>query len=176
MINIKKLVVSIQLGGQELELGELIAEGKKIYFKYYASFIERGLEISPFKLKLSQELYSANEQPFEGLYGIFADSQPDGWGRLLLDRTFASKGVSLYDITPLDRLAHVGTKGMGALIYRPAINDVSHDAYQIELDIIATATEKILAGTSTDVIEEMYSLGGSSGGAQEAAPQHRRDF
>lgn len=34
MTNIKKLIVSIRLGGNELELGELVSEGKRIYFKY----------------------------------------------------------------------------------------------------------------------------------------------
>lgn len=166
MINIRKLIVSIQLGSQEFEVGELIKEGKRIYFKYYTSFLEKGIEISPFKMKLSEEVYTADELPFEGLFGVFADSQPDGWGGLLLDRTLTSRGISIYDITPLDRLSYVGKKGMGALIYRPVTEDDYHQNHQLELDQIAQAMNSVLAGTSSDVIEELYNLGGSSGGAR----------
>lgn len=163
---VKKIIVSIHLGGVETELGELISEGKRIYFKYYKSFIERGIEISPLKLKLSDKLYVADEIPFDGLFGVFADSLPDGWGRLLVDRTLASKGISIYDTTPLDRLSVVGTKGMGALIYRPEIANGFNEDVQLELDAIAEAMNHVLDGTSAEVIEELFNLGGSSGGAR----------
>ncbi|HWZ22512.1 MAG TPA: type II toxin-antitoxin system HipA family toxin [Cytophagaceae bacterium] len=166
MTAIKKIIVSIHLGGQEIELGELLSEGKRIYFKYYSSFIDRGIEISPFKLKLSDQLHYAKEIPFDGLFGVFADSLPDGWGRLLLDRTLTSRGISIQEITPLDRLSYVGTKGMGALIYRPEMDSDFSESKKIELDSIAQATNHILKGTSSDVLEELFQLGGSSGGAR----------
>ncbi len=166
MMHVKKLVVSIHLGGQEIELGELISEGKRIYFKYYSSFIDRGLEISPFKLKLSDQLYAADEIPFDGLYGVFADSLPDGWGRLLLDRRLSSKGILIQEITPLDRLSYVGSKGMGSLIYRPAMDSNIHEEFNLELDTLAQEMNHVLMGTSSEVIEELFELGGSSGGAR----------
>jgi serine/threonine-protein kinase HipA len=166
MTAIKKIIVSIHLGGQEIELGELLSEGKRIYFKYYSNFIDRGIEISPFKLKLSDQLHYAKEIPFDGLFGVFADSLPDGWGHLLLDRTLMSRGISIQEITPLDRLSYVGTKGMGALIYRPEMDLDFSESKKIELDSIAQATNHILAGTSSDVLEELFQLGGSSGGAR----------
>ena len=52
---------------------------------------------------------------FDGLFGVFADSLPDAWGRLLLERLLKQKGKELYDYTMLDRLAIVGKSGMGAL-------------------------------------------------------------
>lgn len=30
--------------------------------------------------------------PFDGLFGVFADSLPDGWGRFLVDRLMLKKG------------------------------------------------------------------------------------
>ena len=56
MQEIKKIIVSIHLGNKEIEVGELISEERKIYFKYYTDFIKSGLEISPFKLKLSDNI------------------------------------------------------------------------------------------------------------------------
>jgi serine/threonine-protein kinase HipA len=166
MIGHNKIRVSIHLGKEEVEVGELISEGRQIFFKYYVSFMNRGIEISPFKLKLSKEIYTGNPKPFEGLFGVFADSLPDGWGRLLLDRTLASKGISVNQTTPLDRLAYVGDKGMGALTYQPMIEIDTPFVNTIELDAISTAMNQVLAGTSTEIIEELFNLGGTSGGAR----------
>jgi serine/threonine-protein kinase HipA len=48
--------------------------------------VSLGLNISPFKLPLEKGLQTFNSTLFDGLPGIFDDSLPDGWGRLLLDR------------------------------------------------------------------------------------------
>src|ERR1035437_4047455 len=136
MTHVKKIIVSIQLNEEEIELGELVSDGKLIHFKYYLSFIKRGIEISPFKLKLNDRLHTAEKIPFDGLFGVFADSLPDGWGKLLLDRTLAAKGSAIDEITTLDRLAYVGTNGMGALIYRPEMKTDLNTEFQLELDEI----------------------------------------
>ncbi|MCE9540238.1 MAG: type II toxin-antitoxin system HipA family toxin [Bacteroidetes bacterium] len=166
MIHVKKIVVSIQFNEEEIELGELVSDDKRIYFRFYLSFIKKGIEISPIKLKLNDSLHIAKETFFDGLFGVFADSLPDGWGKLLLDRTLAAKGIAIEDITPLDRLAYVGTTGMGALIYRPEVEAGLISEFHFELDEIANATNQIIAGTATDVLDELFILGGSSGGAR----------
>ena len=62
-------------------------------FEYDASFITSGVEISPIKLPLRPGVAVADTAIFEGLFGVFNDSLPDGWGRLLLDRTFEKHGT-----------------------------------------------------------------------------------
>lgn len=166
MESIKKVVVFIQFDAEEMELGELVRSDKWIYFKYYQEFLKRGLEISPIKLKLNTGIHKADESPFEGLFGVFADSLPDGWGKLLLDRALAARGISIANLSPLDRLAYVGSQGMGALRYRPEIALDHADHFKIELDEIARATQQIIAGAATDVLDEIFKLGGSSGGAR----------
>lgn len=166
MEQVKKIIVSIQFDAEEIEVGELVSDDKLIYFKYNQAFLKRGLEISPIKLKLNADINRANELPFEGLFGVFADSLPDGWGKLLLDRALAARGISISDLSPLDRLAYIGSQGMGALIYRPEIAIDNADQFKIELDEIAKATKQIIAGTATDVLDEIFKLGGSSGGAR----------
>ncbi len=166
MEHIKNLVVSLQFDDTPIELGELVNENNHIYFKYYAEFIKSGLEISPIKLKLNHEINQASENLFDGLYGVFADSLPDGWGRLLLDRALASKGIASSDITVLDRLAYVGNNGMGALVYRPKLTLEKSKNYKIELDALAKATNQVIAGTPNVVLDELFILGGSSGGAR----------
>jgi serine/threonine-protein kinase HipA len=166
MEQIKKIYVSIQFDAEDIEVGELVSENRLIYFRYYPSFVKRGLEISPIKLKLNSDTNKADAIPFDGLFGVFFDSLPDGWGRLLLDRTLTARGISLANITPLDRLAYVGNQGMGALRYKPEIPVEYLADFAIELDEIARATQQIIAGTATDVLDELFKLGGSSGGAR----------
>jgi len=166
MEHVKKIIVSIQFGKNEIELGELVSEGRDIYFKYYTDFINKGIEISPLKLKLNTIINKADTIPFDGLFGVFADSLPDGWGKLLLDRALTAKGIDISNMTMLDRLAFVGSKGMGALIYKPEIEDGMHKQFEFELDNIAKATHQIISGTSIEILDELYILGGSSGGAR----------
>jgi serine/threonine-protein kinase HipA len=166
MEQIKKIHVSIQFDAEDIEVGELVSENKLIYFRYYPDFVKRGLNISPLKLKLNTDINKANDLPFDGLFGVFFDSLPDGWGRLLLDRTLTAKGISLANITPLDRLAYVGNQGMGALRYKPEISVENLAEFRIELDEIAKATQRIIAGIATEVLDELFKLGGSSGGAR----------
>ena len=166
MEQIKKIYVSIQFDAEEIEVGELVSENKLTYFRYYPSFVKRGLEISPIKLKLNTDINKGNEIPFDGLFGVFFDSLPDGWGKLLLDRTLTAKGISITHLTPLDRLAYVGNQGMGALLYKPEISVEKLADFRIELDEIAHATQQIIAGTASEVLDELFKLGGSSGGAR----------
>jgi len=68
------------------KLGTLAQQDKKIYFEYDKKFLKTGIEISPYKLLLKAGVQRCDDNTFEGLFGVFADSLPDGWGRLLMDR------------------------------------------------------------------------------------------
>lgn len=165
MEKVKKIIISLQFSEKEIEVGELVEDGE-IYFKYYTDFLKLGLAISPFKLPLNNQLYKAEQHPFDGLFGVFNDSLPDGWGRLLLDRKLFSEGILPAEVSPLDRLAYVGDKGMGALIYRPEKELLGAKKNILELDAIANEMQEVYEGTSVEIIEKLYNLGGSSGGAR----------
>lgn len=87
---IEQLEVYLRFTDTPITVGEMVADNGTIFFKYDAAFIERGLAISPFKLKLSDAILTPETTIFDGLFGVFNDSLPDGWGRLLLDRTLAN--------------------------------------------------------------------------------------
>jgi len=62
--------------------------------------------------------------------GVFADSLPDGWGMLLMDRFFLrERGIDRRAITALDRLAYMGERAMGALEYRPVLEKAEADSH-----------------------------------------------
>ena len=166
MAGVNKLFVSLLIGGKSFEVGELVLSGQKIYFRYHADYLKAGLNLSPIKLPFSGDIESAGQQPFDGLFGVFNDSLPDGWGRLLLDRSLSAKGIDIAQITPLDRLMYVGSSGMGALVYRPEIKLQETTDLVPELDILAAEMNRIIQGTSSEMIEQLLILGGSSGGAR----------
>lgn len=112
-----ELKVSICFGDESIPVGRLAINDYQIYFEYFSGFVNSGLEISPFKLPLQNGLQVLDKEPFEGLAGVFNDSLSDGWGRLLFDRLVRSKNILPESLSPLDRLAYVGSMGMGALIY-----------------------------------------------------------
>ena len=89
-------------------------------FEYSEEWLTNGFSISPFSLPLTPGVKISKIEPFEGLFGIFADSLPDGWGRLLVDRMLRKNGENPESIGTLSRLSIVGASGMGALEYQPA--------------------------------------------------------
>lgn len=165
-MSLQKLSVDIEIGETLTNVGDLVTSKKIFFFKYAPEFIATQLQISPFKLPLSDKIVSTDNSPFNGLFGVFNDSLPDGWGKLLLDRSLLSKGYDLNSINPLDRLAYVGNNGMGALIYKPNFETVSEINQFLELDAIANEMHSVLEGETTSIIDELYQLGGSSGGAR----------
>ena len=93
--------------------------GRKIAFEYSEEWLETGFSISPFSLPLKEQVFIPTKEYFGGLFGVFGDSLPDGWGNLLLNRMLRKKGMKPEEMTMLNRLAIVGQYGMGALTYRP---------------------------------------------------------
>jgi serine/threonine-protein kinase HipA len=92
----------------------------RISFEYSHDWLQHGFDIAPRSLAFNESPQLAKEDLFFGLHGIFNDSLPDGWGLLLMDRAFMDKfGWGRSEITPLDRLAYIGSRGMGALEYQP---------------------------------------------------------
>ena len=66
-------------------------QGRLAAFEYDREWLAEGFPISPFSLPLEQKVFIPKPDPFDGLFGVFADSLPDGWGRLLVDRLMLKK-------------------------------------------------------------------------------------
>lgn len=135
-------------------------------FEYDPGFLKIGQSVSPFYLPLRPGVFIAKRDPFNGNFGVFNDSLPDGWGNLLLDRYLNSQGINPSGLSVLDRLSLTGTSGMGALEYLPDQQFVQSVGTP-DLDFLASEAEKILnqkdTGASLDIL---FKLGGSSGGAR----------
>ena len=162
---VKEIKVGLQFASDTIPVGRLAIRDHRIYFEYDQSFLALDLHISPFKLPLHTGLHSFDPFLFEGLPGVFDDSLPDGWGRLLVDRFLKSQGILPAEFSPLDRLALVGTTGPGALVYAPDHSSQASDGL-LDLNKLASQTQDVLNGEASEVLKELIDLGGSSAGAR----------
>lgn len=140
-------------------------KGRLAAFEYDREWIAEGFSISPFSLPLEAKVFIPKADPFDGLFGVFADSLPDGWGRLLVDRLMLKNHMNPYEIGNLERLAIVGQSGMGALCYEPERRFATEEK-EMDLDQVAEECRRILNTESVENLDELFRLGGSSGGAR----------
>ncbi len=165
---IKSLTVWLDLN-PKIRVGQLLYKDGRIFFEYDKEFLNSSFEISPYKLPLKEGIIECKDRVFDGLWGVFDDSLPDGWGQLLVDRHLRKLGVDYRQITPLDRLSLVEDFALGALSYEPNETLSSKFLERIELDRVAKESQAILQGNSEEMIEELLRLNGSSGGARPKA-------
>ena len=156
----------LQVWYEERKVGTLaLTSDRRIAFEYDEVWLEEGFSISPFSLPLRKQVFVPTKSYFHGLFGVFADSLPDAWGNILLNRMLKEKGIHTDEINMLDRLAIIGNTGMGALCYRPEKN-ISMQNSCLDLDYLAAECKKILASEYTQELDRLYQLGGTSGGAR----------
>ena len=149
--SINQIRVGIIFDEAILPVGRLALRDARIYFEYESSFLDGGLEISPLKCPLRSGVQTFDGLLFDGLPGVFNDSLPDGWGRLLLDRQVRVQGILPNELSALDRLAYVGHTGMGALVYEPDNTDnATHQP--LDLKQLADHAAQVLEGSADGVV------------------------
>lgn len=160
-------IKSLQVFYNEKKVGTLaLMKNNIVAFEYDSNWITNGFSISPFSLPLKKQVFIPRIDPFDGLYGVFSDSLPDGWGRLLVDRMLNSQNINPREISQIDRLAIVGETGMGALSYKPEYNLLEDKDYKEDYDNLALSCKKILNTEYSADLDNLFRLGGSSGGAR----------
>lgn len=162
----KRLAVHYCGWGEDWPLGLLADDGTTLLFEYAPEALAQGLELSPLHLKLRATAYGGFPPHLLRLPGLIADSLPDGWGLLLMDRLFRQQG--LRHPGPLDRLAFIGDRAMGALRFVPAAEP---DAEEPDWNLLALAkeSERALAGEAGVALRELALTGGSPQGARPKA-------
>ncbi len=163
--DVKKLFV--KYNGREVGVLSQIDE-EQIAFQYSQEWVRNGFSISPFSLPLTREIYINKKRTFDGLYGVFHDSLPDGWGELLMARMLQKQGIDYQSLSPLTKLTLVGNNGLGGLVYEPSQADKQE--YGLELDSLAKQADELLSdGDISADFDKLFYYGGSSGGARPKA-------
>lgn len=164
------LKLSVLMAGEAV--GTLAQDERgQLWFEYDAAWVKRGFALSPmpsFALKLGA--FKATRHTFDGLHGVFNDALPDGWGLLLMDRALKqARNWAPHDITPLDRLAYMGARAMGALEFKPLLM-ADPSAQAPELQSLAEQAMLAQEGNASALLGAqlgaLYMHGGSPGGAR----------
>ena len=153
--------------------------GSYCQFQYDTEFIRTGIQIAPLQMPLRKDIYRtiSFELPkgaFRGLPGVFADSIPDAFGNALIDKWMDEQKIPKSMISTLDRLAYVGARGMGALIYEPDMGPERLKPTAIDMrNLVEEARMALNANLSRlggeDALREIIRVGTSAGGAQAKA-------
>jgi serine/threonine-protein kinase HipA len=150
-------------------VGHLLDADRRIHFEYAPAFLAAGLPLSPFKLPLRPGVFSDGFDEFYGLYGLFFDSLPDGWGLMLMHRRMRERGIDPNRISVLAWLRHLGMRAMGALTYHPADPLELREPVDIALGELAAEAVAVFEGRSEHVLPELELAGSSPGGARPKA-------
>ena len=157
-------IVEVWLG--DSRVGRIaMNENRLAMFEYDAHWLRNGFSVSPFHLPLEQRLFIANAKPFEGNFGVFDDSLPDGWSALVLDRHLRVQGKSLASLNLLELLMFAGSRGRGALEYRPDLSTFEEQDI-IDLDRMAEESRRVLNSDFAGDLDKAWRRGGSSGGTR----------
>lgn len=149
-------------------------------FAYRKNFGKSGIELSPLHMPLNQTetpfaFTRLPEKTYQRLPALFADALPDDFGNALIDSYMAQKGISKDQITPLDRLAYMGKRAMGALEFKPVRGPELKTATSLELDRLVTEARRVLQGKFNDeqetnlTLKNLIAVGTSAGGARAKA-------
>lgn len=145
-------------------------------FKYDQSFLTSGIEIAPLMMPLRPEPYQFIELPLSEYYGlppVFADSLPDAFGNTMIDRWMAQHGYEKNEVSPLDRLAYIGRRGIGALTYEPERGTGGRptvlDMRQLVEEARRVVNGELAGRDEPDALREIIRIGSSAGGAQAKA-------
>ena len=143
---------------------------KKIAFQYSTEWQRSGFSLNPLYLPLNNTVFippDKNIDIFQGLFGTFADSLPDAWGNLLMRNYFASIELNVNDMSTIEKLAYVGSSGMGALEYYPSKPiDFHIKNFDMNYDQLAYECNKVLSSKESEHLDLLFELAGSSGGTR----------
>lgn len=163
---------SLEVTKSGVKVGDLYKEeGSGIFFTYDPGWLATGFNLSPFTMKFDDKPQLASDPGlFDGLHGPFADSLPDGWGMLLMDRFLNSTfgNGTAYTVTALDRLAYMSDRAMGAFEYHPKAEREELRG-TVDLAELFEASVEVLSGETSEVLTKLRLAGGSPGGARPKA-------
>ncbi len=166
------------IGAVSLETGEGAAR-----FEYTPAFAKSGIELSPMMMPLSTRVYSfaaLNPATFHGLPGLLADALPDRFGNALIDAWLAQQGRTADSFNAVERLCYIGSRGMGALEFAPALGSSTRQNSPVDIDQLVELASVVLTHRANlqvyfhekeraEALKDIIRVGTSAGGARAKA-------
>jgi len=173
----------VLLWGSDIGAVTWLEEREVGVFQYTPDFLGSGIHVAPIMMPLNEfpyEFPALARNTFRGMPGLLADSLPDRFGNAVIDAWLASQAQTAASFHPVKRLCYIGSRGMGALEFKPAILGPSSSTKEIEVAKLVELANKILdqraslSGIFTgsddrEVMEDILRVGTSAGGARAKA-------
>lgn len=173
-----KEYLKVILWGKEIGRLAWHGERKLAYFNYNPEFLRGNLDVAPLVASIhnpmsTRAIFGETERIYQKLPSFIADSLPDAWGNQLFEQWRKQSHISNRDVTPLEKLAFIGKRGMGALEFIPEI-DRGSVAENINIKALADLAEKIqterenirIEADEELTLQELIAVGTSAGGRQ----------
>lgn len=162
------------------EIGRLMwhRERNTSYFIYNQDFLKGNLDIAPLTASIrdassTRAIFGERERMYQKLPSFIADSLPDAWGNQLFDQWRKDNHLSSQSVTPLEKLAFIGKRGMGALEFVPEI-ERGKGSDKIDIKALADLAERIvkerenikISLSDSPTLQSLIAVGTSAGGRQ----------
>jgi serine/threonine-protein kinase HipA len=176
-------LAAVHLWGRQIGAVSLDADQQTAAFEYDPAFVRSGIQVSPITMPLAPQVYSFPSLPqvsFHGLPGLLADSLPDKFGNALIDAWLATQGRRPEDFNAVERLLYTGSRGMGALEFKPAKGPRARLSHAVDIDALVALASDVLShrqdlqvsfadSRKRDALKEILRVGTSAGGARAKA-------
>jgi serine/threonine-protein kinase HipA len=175
--------VNIILWGRRIAAVSWSEERKLAYFEYDPEFINSQIQVAPLMMPLSSQIYSfpaLAKKTFNGLPGMLSDSLPDKFGNALIDQWLIRQGRSIESFNPVDRLAYIGNRGIGALEFSPSPGPNTTNSNPLNIEALVELANEVVKKRSKlkvsfkskekeKAMQDILQIGTSAGGARAKA-------
>jgi serine/threonine-protein kinase HipA len=176
-------VAEVLLWGSTIGAVSIDGPGGVAAFEYTAAFRQSGIEVAPLMMPLTAQIYSFPQlakESFHGLPGMLADALPDKFGNAVIDAWLASQGRLPQEIDAVERLCYTGSRGIGALEFKPTKGPQARVSTPVKVDSLVALASDVLASRSglrasfadpqrEHALREILRVGASAGGARAKA-------
>lgn len=156
-------------------------------FEFETDFLKQDLDVAPLKMPLAEarngkrifQFPSLNPETFQGLPGLLADSLPDKFGNRLIEEWLSRQGRTVQSMNPIEKLCYIGSRGMGALEFKPAIASLKEKSETLQVNELVRLASDILhqrnsletnfTSSKNNGVEDIIRVGTSAGGARAKA-------
>lgn len=174
-------MIKVILWGEEV--GRLLWDERRhlSYFTFNPDFQSKGIDIAPLTAPIGgigsrMPIYGAPERIYQKLPPFIADSLPDDWGNRLFDYWRQEHRIPAAEITPLEKLSFIGSRGMGALEFIPETESYISRG-KIDIQSLTALAQKIFSDRENARIlpeesltmQSLIAVGTSAGGRQPKA-------
>ena len=170
--------VEVRVWGESVGAVALDPASGYYAFEYFPEWADRGVQLAPGRMPTGAGPFVfplLSTDTFHRLPAMLADALPDDFGNALIDAWLATHGVPREQVTPLDRLAYMASRGMGALEFAPSRGPRHRKPSAVEMSALVEGARSLIDGEFGDdretkaAIQGLIQVGTSAGGARAKA-------